>query len=154
MRSIFVMAGAAAFVLGATTVVGQSQLAPAAAIKARQQQYREIGTAFKAVNDELRKSSPGKFAMGSSARQIAANLRQVNSMFPAGSGPSSGIKTKALATIWSKQPEFQRLNAAAVVAADKLVLAMRGTDNAAMTAQAQAVGRSCKACHSAFRAED
>lgn len=154
MRTIIILAGGASLVLGAAAAVGQGQSPAATAIKARQEQFREIGTAFKAVNDELRKSAPGKFAVGSSARQIAGNLRQVKTMFPTGSGPSSGIKTKASATVWTKQAEFLRLNAAAIAEADKLVLALRGADTAAMKAQAQSLGRSCKACHTSFRVGD
>lgn len=144
---------AAAALLSASAVLAQG-ISASGSIPARQASYRETGTAFKAINDELRKDAPGRFAMGSSARQIAANLRQVVTMFPAGSGPAAGVKTKAKAAIWSDRATFDRLNGAAVRQADVLVAAMRGTDIVAIRTQTQTLGRTCKACHDQFRLAD
>ncbi|WP_162527151.1 c-type cytochrome [Sphingomonas solaris] len=128
--------------------------APETIIQARKAKYREIGKAFKSINDEVKKSAPDRGLIGSSASLIAGNLRQVGSLFPAGSGPSSGVRTKALPTIWTKWPEFARLNAAATGEAGKLVLASRGADVAAIAAQARSLGKACQACHQQFRDED
>lgn len=144
---------AAAALLGTTAAVAQ-ELTGADAIKARQASYRETGTAYKAINDELRKDAPGHFALASSARQIAANLPQVVSLFPAGSGPEAGVKTKAKPAIWTNRATFERANAAAVQQANALVAATRATDVAAMRLQLQALGKTCKACHDQFREQD
>ena len=143
----------AAGLLAATSAIGQA-LAPTAAIRARQANFREMGTAFKAINDELRKPALGKFVLSSSARQIAGNLRQVGSMFPAGSGREAGLKTAAKPEIWSHQADFARLNAAAIVEADRLVAATRGGDPAAIRAQVKATGGACKGCHDLYRQPD
>jgi cytochrome c556 len=153
MRSLLYFGAVLAGFAVTSTAVGQSA-SPAAIIKARQAQFREIGTAFKAINDELKKGTPGKFVMTSSARQIAGNLKQTGTMFPAGSGPSSGVKTKALAAIWAKPTEFSRLNAAAVAEANKLVVVLRGSDAAAISVQVKALGRTCQSCHKPFRLDE
>lgn len=153
MHSRWYLALAAATLLPASVVLAQG-LSVSASIQARQASYREVGTAFKAINDELRKPVPGRFIMASSARQMAANLRQASTMFPVGSGPAEGVKTKAKPAIWSDRATFDRLNTAAVRQADALVVAMRGTDMAAMRAQTSALGQACKACHDQFRFKD
>ena len=154
VRLFWGAAAAGAALLVATVAVSQTGT-PAAAIQARQGQFREIGTAFKAINDELRKEAPGKFVLGSSARQIAMDLRQVRTLFPVGSGAAGGVKTKALPAIWAQRARFDALNAAATVEADKLVATLRGGgDQAAIAAQAKALGASCKSCHVPFRAPD
>lgn len=149
-----ILACLTAGVLAAGTAALAEGTPPSASIPARQASYRETGAAFKTINDELRKSAPGRFAMASSARQIEANLRQVAGLFPAGSGPASGVKTKARAVIWSNRAGFDQANVAAVRQADLLVAAMRGTDIAAIRRQTQALGRSCKACHDTYRIDE
>ncbi len=153
MRLLLYLGAALAGLAATSAAIGQSA-SSAAIIKARQAQFREIGTAFKAKNDEWKKSAPGKFIMTSSARQIAGNLKQTGTMFPAGSGPSAGVKTKALVAIWQKPAEFSRLNAAAVAEANKLVIVMRGGDTSAISAQVKALGRACQSCHKPFRLDD
>ncbi len=137
----------------ASTAFGQATPDPTP-IQTRQSQFREIGTAFKAINDELRKDAPGRFVLGSSARLIAGNLHRIGALFPAGSGPAAGIKTKAKANIWTDRAQFDRLNASAASEADKLVVVMRGNDMAAIRAQVPVLGAACKSCHQQFRAED
>lgn len=153
MRWIILIGAIGTALLAPVTAIGQAPSA-ADAIQARQRQFREIGTGFKAINDELKKDAPGKFLMGSSARQIAGNLRQVGKLFPTGSGPSSGVKTKALPVIWAKQADFAKFNGAAIAEADKLALVLKGSDIAAMRAQAKVLGKTCQSCHQQFRAED
>ena len=153
-RNVLMVAAAWILGLGAPAATGQTTTSPAEAVQARQSQFREIGTAFKAINDELRKDAPGKFALASSARQIATDLKQAKLMFPAGSGPVPGVKNKARPEIWTNRATFDKAGAAAIVEADKLVAVMRGGDQTAMTTQAKALGATCQACHRQFRAED
>ncbi len=132
-----------------------SQTSPVAnVVQQRQSQFHEIGVAFKAINDELRRENPGRFVLSSSARTIASNLHQVGTMFPVGSGPAPGLKTKAKPAIWSGRAQFDRLNASAVNEANRLVMAMRGTDTNAIRAQIRALGLACQGCHRQFRDED
>lgn len=137
--------------LGASVVTGQALSPAATAIQARQSQFREVGTAFKAINDELRKAAPGKFVLGSSARQIATNLRQVRTMFPAGSLAAPGQKSKALPEIWTTRAAFDKLNASAVAEADKLAMVLRSTDTGAIAKQVKVLGATCQSCHRQFR---
>ena len=154
MRKRLMMAAAWMVGLGAAAATGQTPAPPAEAVPARQSQFREIGTAFKAINDELRKEAPGKFALASSARQIATDLKQVRLMFPAGSGPVPGVKNKARPEIWTNRATFDKAAAAAIVEADKLSAVMHGGDQAAVMTQAKALGLTCQACHRQFRAKD
>ena len=140
-----------AMALAATAFGQSSEPTP---MQTRQSQFREIGTAFKAINDELRKDTPGRFAMGSSARLIAGNLHRVGTLFPPGSGPGAGIKTKAKPNIWTDRAQFDRLNASAASEADRLVAIMKGNDLGAIRAQVPVLGAACKSCHQQFRAED
>ena len=138
---------------GLTPASAQSP-APTAMVQPRQALFREIGTAFKNINDELKKDSFGKYMMSSSARQIAGNLRQAQAMFPAGSGPAPGIKTRARPEIWSDRAKFDQAAGAATFEADKLVAVMRGNDPEVIRSQARALGEACKDCHSQFRTQE
>jgi cytochrome c556 len=138
----------------AASVVFAQALSPADTVEARQSAYREIGTAYKSINDELKKGSPVKFIMGSSARLIATNLRQIGPLFPPGSGPELGVEMKARPEIWTDRATFDSAYNTALKEAEKLVTVMGSGDLAAIRAQARALGRSCKSCHEDFRVED
>lgn len=151
VRSAFGYGLAACAAIVATAAASQAGT-PVDAIHARQGQFREIGTAFKAINDELKKDTQGKFAMATSARQISGDLRQVRGLFPAGS--NAGAKTAALPAIWTDHAKFDALNAASTTEADKLVAAIRTGDATAIRTQAKVLGASCQTCHQQFRARD
>jgi cytochrome c556 len=123
-------------------------------IENRQASLREIGTAFKAINDELKKDTPVKFILSSSAKRIASGLQEFMTMFPPGSGPESGVKTKARKEIWSNREEFEKLNAASANEAEKLSMLIRSPDLGAVREQAKVLGNSCKSCHQKFRVAD
>jgi cytochrome c556 len=131
---------------------GQTQaLEPAAAIAARKDGYREIGTAFKSLNDELRKPKPIPVTVRFNASTLSKTSKRMSNWFPAGSGPSSGIKTAAKAEIWTQRAAFdaiERKLLADTAQLDKLVAA---GDMKAVAAQARVIGASCKACHDKFR---
>ncbi len=66
--------------------------APADVVKTRIAGYRELGAAFKAVNDSLRGNEVQKVLLTQSAREIRNATRQQYGWFPAGSGPQAGVK--------------------------------------------------------------
>lgn len=121
-------------------------------VSARQARFREIGAAFKAINDELKKDAPVKYVLSSSAARIASALAEVRPMFPAGTGQGSGLKTKAKGDIWNNRAEFDRLNAATASEALKLATLVRTADPGALRAQVKVVGSNCQSCHQKFRA--
>ncbi|MDB5425539.1 MAG: cytochrome [Phenylobacterium sp.] len=123
-------------------------------VKNRQQRYREIGTAFKSINDELKKDSPVKFLLTSSSGQIVSAAREQPAMFPPGTGPGAGVKTRARVAIWPRRKEFDAANALLIVEAGQLNTLARAGDYAGMRAQAKVVGEACAACHRQFREEE
>lgn len=147
------LARAAAIALGLCAAgPGQGQeLEPKVAIAVRKDGYREMGTAFKSLNDELKKPKPMAITLKRSTATISKTSVRVPNWFPAGSGPSAGIKTAAKPEIWTKRAEFdaiQRKLVADAALLDKLVTA---GDMKAIAAQARVVGGDCKACHDKFR---
>ena len=130
------------------------QLDVPTAIAARKDAYREMGAAFKNLNDELRKPKPIPFLVKLNAATIGKTAQRIPNWFPAGSGPSSGIKTAAKPEIWTKRGEFDAIQGKLVAdaaALDKLVAA---GDMKAVAAQARVVGGDCKACHDKFRTRE
>lgn len=131
-----------------------AQLAPKEAVSARINNYRETGAALKSINDALKTKTAVKFMMRSSARTIANTARDQHKWFPAGSGPESGLKTKAKANIWSDAAGFSAAQAKFQREADLMVKVVETGDTAQMQKQAKALGQTCSACHNKYRVED
>lgn len=147
----FVFAAAAAVTLAATLAVA----APPAAttIATRQANFKKIGGAMKTIKDELG-GSADKAKMLAAAKTIAATGRVQGQLFPAGTGPSSGVETDALPAIWTSRATFDAGMKKMVAEADKLVAVAGSGDSAAVGAQFRALGGSCKSCHDQFRQDD
>lgn len=146
------MAGAGlALVLGGSAA---AQFSPKEGVAARVNAYRETGSAFKTINDQLKAPAPLKIMMRTSARTIAATGRDQYAWFPAGSGPEAGLKTKAKAAIWSDAAGFRDAQARFQREADLMTKVVETGDKAAMQKQARALGQACSACHQKYRAED
>ena len=123
-------------------------------IKARQAHYKEIGRSFKGVMDEFKKPDPSVAELQRYTAAIDRLAPQILSWFPKGSGPESGVKTAALATIWQKPAEFQKdANAFALQAHTFNATALSG-NLGAIRAGIQPLGEACKTCHQTFRARD
>jgi len=147
----------AIFVATASAVVVVASAAAAdvaSVIQTRQTHYKEIGKATKAIIDQLKSPTPAVPVIQAAAKQIDALAPEVPSWFPAGSGPTAGVKTQAKADIWAKPDEFKRDAAAFADAAHKLDIVAAGGDLSAIRTQAQALGQTCKTCHEAFRQRD
>lgn len=127
--------------------------APADQVRTRVDGYRELGAAFKAVNDGLRSPQPQTVLIQMSARQIRNAATQQYNWFPAGSGPQPGVKTAAKPEIWAQGARFRQLQDGFAAQAAAFQRAATGGDAAAMRAAARSLGGSCKACHDQFRVE-
>jgi cytochrome c556 len=136
------------------TAASAQPASPSDPIAARKAEFHGIGAGFKAVMDELKKDAPDKAVLAASADKIAANLKAVLTMFPEGSGPAPGVKTRARPEIWTNRAEFDRLNLAATDQAGVFAAAVRSGDKAAIQAQAKALGGDCQSCHQKFRLSD
>ena len=140
-----------AFVLAAGAVAAPLFAAPADTIRTRIASYRELGAAFKAVNDGLRGSDVQTILIAQSARQIRNTAQQQYDWFPAGSGPQAGVKTRAKAEIWSQSDKFRAAQDAFAKAADNFSRAVASKDVAAIRSNARLLGGACKGCHDTFR---
>lgn len=127
--------------------------APADMIRGRISGYRELGAAFKAVNDALRSPTPQTMLIQISARQIANASRAQYSWFPAGSGPETGQKTAARPDIWGQAARFKQAqdNFATEAAAFQRVAQGGNVDQ--IRAASRKLGGTCKSCHESFRNE-
>jgi cytochrome c556 len=120
----------------------------------RQRNLRDMGAAYKAITDELKRSKPNVLEIAhyaSSLQEIAASQQQ---WFPAGSGPESGVKTAAKPEIWSQPAEFAKWEQDLSAAIALLVKAAAGQDIEILRHQHEQVGKACAGCHKIFRAKD
>jgi cytochrome c556 len=127
--------------------------APADQVRTRVEGLRELGAAFKAVNDGLRSPTPQTIMIQMSARQIRNAATAQYGWFPAGSGPQPGVKTAAKPEIWTQPARFRQLQDAFAAQATVFQRAAGGSDVNAIRAAARSLGQSCKACHDQFRNE-
>jgi cytochrome c556 len=126
-----------------------------AASKARQDKMRDMGSAFKAINDELKKSKPDwDNIIQMNADTVQNRSSYLLKWFPKGSGPEAGVKTYALPIIWQKQSDFTKLGNAAAAEAAKLKDVASSKDAAALKVQYVKLGKACKACHDTYRSPD
>lgn len=138
----------------AMTAGGAAVAATAAeAIAARQAGYKQMGKAFKAMNDELKKDNPDLSQFAAYAKTIRTQSLLVPSWFPKGSGPGAGVETKAKAAIWAEPAKFATLGKNLQVETAKLQTAVATKNVDAIKAQVRATGGTCKACHDPYRAE-
>jgi cytochrome c556 len=127
---------------------------PQEVIQARQANFKAIGKANKAVQDELRKPAPNIALIRANARQLVNLSAQLPRWFPRGTGPETGVKTGALPAVWTKRAEFGTAAVNFNKAARSLEAAASQADVAAVIASGRALGPTCKGCHESFRAKD
>jgi cytochrome c556 len=120
-------------------------------VEGRQSNLRDLGAAFKAIGDELKKSSPAMPYMRQYARQINDFAQQQHFWFPAGSGPQPDIKTHAKSEIWSQPAQFSQAQTDFSREAARLVEVLASNDVAAVKTQYRVVGKTCEGCHKVFR---
>ena len=124
----------------------------AAVITARQEGFKKLGAAFKIVHNEVANSSPDAGKVAAAAAQIKASTGLIDSWFPPGSGPESGLKTHARTEIWTDAGGFAATRAAYIRQAEKSArqLTNPGEQGAWKDASA-ALGQACKDCHDSYR---
>lgn len=125
--------------------------APADAVHARINGLRELGAAFKAVNDSLRTAEPQTVLIQISARQIVNASRAQYGWFPAGSGPEAGVKTAVKSDVWAQPARFKAAQDAFAAQALSFQKAAQTGNAALIRAETQKLGATCKGCHDQFR---
>lgn len=148
------MASIAAVAIAISAIgIGPLVAAGADPVKSRVESYRELGAAFKNVNDELRKASPQPYIIQLSAKQIRGTAQAQYGLFPNGSGPRPGIKTAAKAEIWTEPAKFKAAQDAFNVQAQAFARVAQSGDAAKIRVQVKALGQTCAACHKVYRVE-
>ncbi len=130
------------------------EMSPEEVIKARQANLRDMGGAFKGINDELKKSQPQLPLIRQFVEQIDDLARQQSFWFPAGSGPEAEIKTAAKVDIWKRPQEFRQATEQLMHEATAMLKVASGTDVDAIRAQTKALGAACSGCHKVFREKE
>jgi cytochrome c556 len=144
----------AAMALAAVSGAALAAQSAADVIHARQAGYKQLGSAFKGLHDQLVSSSPDKVQIAAYARRINEIAPQIQGWFPKGSGPEAGVKTRAKPAIWQRYGEFQADAKALAAETARLAAVAPGGDVGAIKAQFKAVGDKCGACHTAFREKE
>ncbi|QGP81120.1 c-type cytochrome [Sphingobium sp. CAP-1] len=142
-----------AFLAGSYAAWAASPVATAA-VNARKANYKEIGGAFKTINDELKSGAPDMNSVRPLARDIATRSALQLKYFPKGSGPESGLKTRAKAAIWSDNAAFVKLQNDMVSASKALNAAAESGNGSALASARTTLGGLCKSCHDRFREAD
>jgi cytochrome c556 len=119
-------------------------------VKARQAGMKGIGAASKGLYETLSGDKDPAKLKGYAAR-INELAGQTGGWFPAGSGPSSGEKTKAKAEIWTDPAGFNAARMALVAQAGKLNAAAQTGDAAKVQAEFGALRGTCKSCHEKYQ---
>lgn len=88
------------------------------------------------------------------AKALAATAPTVGDLFPEGSGPDSGVDTRALPAIWDESEQFKQSVEDFEKAADAFLEAARGGKRQEMLAAFKQLGDGCGGCHEDFRKEE
>lgn len=132
--------------------MGQVPDTPAGkAVLARHQNFKQLGGAFKAIVDEIKKGAPDRAVIAANAQKMNTLASQEASWFPKGSGPDSGVKTDAKPEVWSDSQGFAAAVQRLQTETGRLQLAATSGDMDALRTQVQATGGACKNCHDKFR---
>ena len=142
-------------VLAAGAALAQAPASPAAqAVAQRQQNFKQLGRAFKGLIDELKKPAPDKAVLVADATRMNDLAKLEAVWFPKGSGPEARVKTGAKPLIWSDPAGFAAALRRLQGETAKLQQIAASGDVAALKVQAQATGGACKNCHDRYRVPD
>lgn len=120
----------------------------------RHEGMEDIGKATKALSQTLKSDTPDLGLIRKSAATIAELAPKASGWFPAGTGQDVLPKTRALPAIWEKPEDFAAKDRDFVQAANAFKAAADGGDINAIKSSFGTLGKSCKACHDTYRAED
>jgi cytochrome c556 len=143
-----------AFAVATLALVGQlaaEQLTGQQAIDARQHNLKDLGGAFKAVRDQVRKPQPDMTQVQQAAEQIEQLAADMKAWFPKGSEPSEDVETDAKAEIWNDPNGFANAMAKFQQEAPKLLTFAKAGDAAGLRKQVATLGGACKGCHDKYR---
>lgn len=120
-------------------------------IKQRQQNFEQIGGAFKTIRDEVRSRNSNMEAISESVNTINAFAKELPNWFPTGSGPESGVDTEALPAIWKDQAGFAAAAQKFLDASEQMRSLAESGEASKVASGIPALGGSCKNCHDNYR---
>lgn len=123
-------------------------------IKARQKGFKSIGSAFKAVREEIKKDSPDMAVLEEAAATLTGHANEMDQWFPEGTGPDSGVKTEALAAIWDDPDGFASAIDRFKASTSEFESAVVAADMAVVGNAPRLLGSACKNCHDNYRLDD
>lgn len=131
-----------------------AQSGPSQTIGQRQEAMKGLGGAMKTLTPMVRGEQPWNQAEAvKAATAINSVAKVIPQVFPAGSGPESGVKTAALPIIWQQSADYQSKAKALEDASGRLLqLAQSGNSDGAK-GQFANVGKACGGCHETYRAK-
>jgi cytochrome c556 len=133
--------------------VAEDVQGPQALIEARQEGFKKMGAAMKAITEQLKGDSPNAATLAASIQAISAGTEKVSQWFPAGSGSDAGVETDALPNIWTDRTKFDALTKELGVEVKSLAASIATNDLAGMRAQLKRTAGACSTCHRSFRAD-
>jgi cytochrome c556 len=152
MKSASLILGLFVLCAGAVGASDAAEPTPAV-IETRQQGFKKMGAAMKALVEQLKSATPDNAKMTAAVQAIAAGSPEIPNWFPAGSGPEAGVDTDALPHIWEDRAKFDSLASKLVPETKTLVTTVSGNDMSAVRTQMKAVADICSSCHKSFRAD-
>jgi cytochrome c556 len=120
----------------------------------RHERYEDLGKAMKAINRELKADAPSLATIQRHAEPIARFAQQAPALFPTGTGPETGHRTRAKAEIWSDPDTFRQRMTAFQAESQRFNQTAQSGDLAAVRAAVPRLAESCKNCHDRFRAPE
>lgn len=120
-------------------------------VRARIAGFRQIGAAYKSVNDGLRANDLAKVRQA--AGQLGGLAHGLYGWFPRGSGPQPGVKTAARPEIWTRAPQFRAAQDGFARQVQAFQRVAAGGDVNAIRVEARKLGGTCKGCHDSFKVE-
>jgi cytochrome c556 len=171
-RAVF-HTGVLSFVLAGSAVATADEGAESI-IRHRIASFREIGTAYKAIGDELKRARPEVSRLRESAELIRVRSTEVLEWFPAGSEPprpeggwldailawfssddepmpAIEVRSRARQSIWTERAKFEQAAKQFSAEASALAAAARSGERSVLSARLRSVGASCSRCHDDFR---
>ena len=127
------------------------QLMGQEAVDARQHNLKDLGGAFKAVRDQVRKPQPDMTQVQQAAEQIQQLSTDMNRWFLKGSEPSEDVETDAKLEIWTDPKGFATVLTKFEQQAPKLLMFAKTNDADGLKKQVGIVGGACKGCHDKYR---
>jgi cytochrome c556 len=123
-------------------------------MEARELHMKDLGGSFKSVKDQLKSPSPNLALIRLAAQEVQYASDDLPSWFPVGSGPETGVETRAFPEVWKDTEGFATAAKQFQTEAAALNETAKGSDLDAIQSRASAVGRTCGGCHDTYREEE